>query len=285
MRPSYEELGGRPAGASRSWASTKRRPRKPTARPGCGRSSPGGSPCSPCGRRATPRSLDDLLGRGVSRAWSPATGPRCTGSLGSLQWCWAHLKRDFQALIDSGDPPGASAWVPTCVHATRRVVRALGRVPRTERSRGPRLLRRMGPVRRRDRAVAAARCRSAAIPPLRGMCRELYDHREWLWTFLRHEGVEPTNNASERPCAMRSSGGSSPSARKAPRGSRFVETMLTVVETCRQQQPQRLRLPHPSRRSPSRTNHPPPHCSPGRERLPGAAACRLGRYSDWRPPP
>ena len=24
--------------------------------------------------------------------------------LGSLQWCWAHLKRDFQAMIDSGDP-------------------------------------------------------------------------------------------------------------------------------------------------------------------------------------
>ena len=30
------------------------------------------------------------------------------------------------------------------------------------------------------------------------MCRELYDHRDWLWTFVRVEGVEPTNNASER---------------------------------------------------------------------------------------
>src|SRR5215471_3457130 len=24
--------------------------------------------------------------------------------LGRLQWCWAHLKRDFQALADSADP-------------------------------------------------------------------------------------------------------------------------------------------------------------------------------------
>jgi transposase len=24
-------------------------------------------------------------------------------SLPRLQWCWAHLKRDFQALVDSGD--------------------------------------------------------------------------------------------------------------------------------------------------------------------------------------
>ena len=31
-----------------------------------------------------------------------------------------------------------------------------------------------------------------------GTCRELYDHRSWLWTFGEHEGVEPTNNSSER---------------------------------------------------------------------------------------
>ena len=33
---------------------------------------------------------------------------------------------------------------------------------------------------------------------LTGMCNELYDHRQWLWTFLDHEDVEPTNNGSER---------------------------------------------------------------------------------------
>ena len=33
---------------------------------------------------------------------------------------------------------------------------------------------------------------------LRGMCRELYGHRDWLWTFLDVDGVEPTNNAAER---------------------------------------------------------------------------------------
>jgi hypothetical protein len=31
-----------------------------------------------------------------------------------------------------------------------------------------------------------------------GMCESLYDHRDWLWTFVDVEGVEPTNNASER---------------------------------------------------------------------------------------
>ena len=38
---------------------------------------------------------------------------------------------------------------------------------------------------------------------VRGTCRELYEHRQWLWTFLYHEGVEPTNNAGERAFVMR----------------------------------------------------------------------------------
>ncbi len=33
---------------------------------------------------------------------------------------------------------------------------------------------------------------------VRGTCRELYEHRGWLWTFRHHEGVEPMDNAGER---------------------------------------------------------------------------------------
>ena len=58
---------------------------------------------------------------------------------------------------------------------------------------------------------------------------------ESLWTFARIEGVEPTNNAAERALRhaviwRRVSGGTD-----SPRGSRFVERMLTVTATCRQQ--------------------------------------------------
>jgi transposase len=68
-----------------------------------------------------------------------------------------------------------------------------------------------------------------------GLCREL---RKWwpaLWTFARTEGVEPTNNMSERalrPAVLWRKGcfGSDSAA-----GSRFAERLLTVVATCRQQ--------------------------------------------------
>lgn len=67
-----------------------------------------------------------------------------------------------------------------------------------------------------------------------GTCRELYEHRGRLWTFLRHEGVGPTNNAGERSLRAVIWRKLSFGPRSA-RGSRFVETMLTVIETCRQQ--------------------------------------------------
>jgi transposase len=71
-------------------------------------------------------------------------------------------------------------------------------------------------------------------PRLVGMCRELYEHRSWLWTFLEQE-VEPTNNASERALRHAVIWRKLSFGTQSEGGSRFVETMLTVIETCRQQ--------------------------------------------------
>jgi transposase len=68
-----------------------------------------------------------------------------------------------------------------------------------------------------------------------GMCDELYRHRDWLWTFLKVEGVEPTNNASERALRPAVIWRKLSFGTQSPQGSRFVETILTVVETCHRQ--------------------------------------------------
>ncbi len=68
-----------------------------------------------------------------------------------------------------------------------------------------------------------------------GACQELLKVERALWTFVRIEGVEPTNNTSER------SGRPAVIKRKlsfgthSPAGNRFVERMLTVTTTLRQQ--------------------------------------------------
>ena len=69
-----------------------------------------------------------------------------------------------------------------------------------------------------------------------GTCRGLLAGELHLWTFVRVEGVEPTNNDAERALRhgviyRKLSGGTDSEA-----GSRFVERMLTVVATCRQQE-------------------------------------------------
>src|SRR5262249_21718518 len=57
---------------------------------------------------------------------------------------------------------------------------------------------------------------------------------QWLWTFLEQE-VEPTNNASERALRHAVIWRKLSFGTQSASGSRFVETMLTVIETCRQQ--------------------------------------------------
>lgn len=154
------------------------------------------------------------------------------GSQGRLQWCWAHLKRDFQALIDHPDHQ-----VKRLGHDLMRPTRELFRHWRRYRDgtitrRG--LLRLMGPIRNEIDALLL-RGAFSGNPKLTGMCRPLYDHRDWLWTFLDIERVEPTNNASERALRPAVIWRKLSFGTESAGGSRFVETILTVVETCHKQ--------------------------------------------------
>lgn len=152
--------------------------------------------------------------------------------LGCLQWCWAHLKRDFQAMIDSGDSRakhlGCRLRRATCELFEHWADYRAGKISRAA------LLRRMGPVRRKVECLLL-RGTQSGNSDVRGTCRELYEHRQWLWMFLRHEGVEPTNNAGERSLRHAVIWRKLSFGTQSAGGSRFVETMLTVIETCRQQ--------------------------------------------------
>jgi transposase len=92
----------------------------------------------------------------------------------------------------------------------------------------------MGVVRSmvREQLEAGAVCGCARTA---GVCRELLSVEAALWTFVRVEGVEPTNNAAERALRhavlwRKTSHGTAGAA-----GSRFVANILNVVATCRQQ--------------------------------------------------
>jgi len=205
--------------------------------------------------------------------------------VGRLQWCWAHLKRDFQALIDSGDNQakrlGYDLRRLTCKLFEHWANYRDGTISRAA------FVRRMAPVRREVERLLLRGVQSGNAS-LVGMCRELYEHRDWLWTFVRCEGVEPTNNAGERALRHAVIWRKLSFGTQSASGSRFVETMLTVIETCRQQR--RNAFEYLTAAVHSHLAHQPtPSLLPGHHssrcgatlRLPRCPAPRLhGRHSD-----
>jgi len=148
-----------------------------------------------------------------------------------LQWCWAHLRRDFQAMIDRGNagkPIGEAL-----LHQSNTLFHLWHQVQEGTLSRADFRVA-IEPVRRAVRR-ALQRGRRCGCSKTAGTCRELLEHEDWLWTFVSVEGVEPTNNSGERAERLgvlwrKTSGGTD-----SPQGSRFVERVLTVVRTCQQQ--------------------------------------------------
>jgi len=148
-----------------------------------------------------------------------------------LQWCWAHLRRDFQAMIDRGEP--GQAIGASLLRHSHTLFHLWHEFREGKRSR-QRLQAALQPVRQAVQRVlqrgAKSPCRKTA-----GTCKELLGHEDWLWTFVDVAGVEPTNNEgerTERPGVLlrKTSGGTD-----SREGSRFIERILTVVHTCHRQ--------------------------------------------------
>ena len=175
--------------------------------------------------------LHDLLGGAFDGAVN-CDRAKMYWQIGRPQWCWAHLKRDFQALIDHPD-----RQVKRLGHDLMRPTREMFR--QWSRCRDGTLTRRgfkcvMRPIREEINGLLLHGVFSGNAK-LRGMCKPLYEHRDWLWTFLDRDGVEPTNNASERALRPAVIWRKLSFGTQSARGSRFVETILTIVETCHRQ--------------------------------------------------
>ena len=147
-----------------------------------------------------------------------------------LQWCWAHLQRDFQALIDSSCPTnkrlGHDLMRPT------KELFALWKKVRDGTLCFASFQEQMRPIRQR---IDGLLLRGYFNELTHGFCKELVEHRDNLWRFVEKEGIEPTNNAAERALRHAVIWRKLSFGTQSAKGSRFVERLLTVVETCRRQ--------------------------------------------------
>jgi transposase len=148
------------------------------------------------------------------------------------QLCWAHLKREFVAWSERA---GETARIGLALLAVEKQLFTLWYRVRD------------GTLAWADFQVAMlvlmARVRTllqegaaGADPKAQGTCRNLLKREAALWTFVWEPGVDPTNNAAERPLRRavlwrRRSFGTQSAA-----GSQFVARILTAVTTLHQQQ-------------------------------------------------
>ena len=148
------------------------------------------------------------------------------------QVCWAHLVRDFQGFVDRG---GASVRVGEGLLGQAEVMFRWWYRVRDGTLQRSSFRVYIGGVRKRvgELLREGERC---AHPKTARTCTNLLKVESALWTFVRREGVEPTNNAAERAVRAGVLWRKGSFGTQSARGSRFVERMMTVVATLRQQE-------------------------------------------------
>jgi transposase len=147
------------------------------------------------------------------------------------QVCWAHLLRDFEAMIERGGRSqeiGAGLRTQACQmfhwwHQVRD-----GTLTHAQ-FRGL-----MRPLRRHVARLLKVG-QACGVAKTEGVCREVLKVYDALWTFVRVEGIEPTNNGAERAIRPGVLWRKGSFGTQSAQGSRFVETMMTVVATLKQQ--------------------------------------------------
>ena len=148
------------------------------------------------------------------------------------QLCWAHLLRDIEAMIGRG---GRSQEIGEALQShAHQMFHWWHRVRDGTLTRSS-FRSYMSPVRREVERLLEAGS-TCGVPKTEGMCREILKLRQALWTFVHLAGVEPTNNTAERAIRPGVLWRKGSFGTNSAQGSRFVESMMTVVATLTQQQ-------------------------------------------------
>lgn len=170
----------------------------------------------------------DFGGTLITDRWSAYTWL----PLEQRQLCWAHLKRDFQKLVDLG---GAARPIG---EEGLRLLAALfdaWHAGRDEPAPRPHLVHTLQPLQDQFRALLKRGPASGHYKAI-GLCETLLKQWPALWTFLTVAGVDPTNNRAEqalRPAVLWRKGSF---GTRCAAGNRFVERLLSVAATCKQQE-------------------------------------------------
>ena len=152
---------------------------------------------------------------------------------GLMQICWAHLKRDFQWIGDIGQKYKSSDAM-LFAKKIKKLMKRMMALWRTFKN---------GTISRRSLINKSKGVRSSIVKHLdyfknsedkhvRSLCRKLLKRQEHLFTFIFYEGVEPTNNSSERGIRPAVQWRKVCFGNRSEDGAIFTERLLTATRTC-----------------------------------------------------
>jgi len=146
------------------------------------------------------------------------------------QICWAHLKRDFKAVSESKGELGRIGYE---LYGLAKNILKLRKRVRDGTLQWETFQRRMPELQKRVESLL--KNGAGFNGKLGGKCRKILKHKKYLWTFVRDQRVEPTNNFAERIVRQGVLWRKSSFGTQSERGARYVERVLTVCATCQLQ--------------------------------------------------
>ena len=147
------------------------------------------------------------------------------------QLCWSHLQRDFQAFVERD--ADSQKLGEALLNAAHQMFTWWHLVKKNNLSR-TQFQNEMKPLRIQVGKLLRQGT-TCTHPKTAGTCRNMLLREAALWTFVDIEGVEPTNNFAEQKIRSGVLWRNSSFGTQSEAGSRFVERIMTVVSTLKQQ--------------------------------------------------
>jgi transposase len=185
--------------------------------------------------------LVELLGKAFA---GTLCSDRCPTYLsyhrGLAQFCWAHLQRTLKGIAEFASTKDAVHFARDMLSAVERLFGLWYRF-RGEAGSGEGLLTRSELI-QQSIPIQKKICRLAAKfldsddREVRNLARAFYVHWDKLFTFIEQEGVEPTNNVSERALRLFVLIRKITYGNRSAKGEVALARLLTVTQTCKLQQ-------------------------------------------------
>src|SRR5580658_9638740 len=149
---------------------------------------------------------------------------------GKAQFCWAHLKRNLLGIVEFTKSSAVERFCRDALAQHARLFRLWHKFRSGQIDRNQLVLRSI-PIEQQIFALAE-RHLDSSHREVRNLATALFEHNQRLFTFLDHEGVEPTNNSAERALRTGVQWRKICFGNRSAKGELATARLLTVAETC-----------------------------------------------------